>query len=178
MKKVVYRLFMDYEKEEKWLNEMAARGLHLVGLTLCRYLFEVGEPGIYRYKIQLLDQLPNHPESQSYLHFLEDNGVEYVDSSARWVYLRTKSEDGINMMHSDVKSRLSQQKSIFSMFIMLLIGECIITVSNFYNMSAHPSLVLKFITVLLFVLVVIIGRLTLKSYQKLKKLERESAIFE
>ncbi|NMA61803.1 MAG: DUF2812 domain-containing protein [Firmicutes bacterium] len=30
MKKTIYRVFIDFEKEEAWLNQMATRGWHCV----------------------------------------------------------------------------------------------------------------------------------------------------
>ncbi|MBQ3859711.1 MAG: DUF2812 domain-containing protein, partial [Clostridia bacterium] len=38
----------DFDKEEAWLNEMAAKGLALVSVGLGRYEFEETEPGEYR----------------------------------------------------------------------------------------------------------------------------------
>ncbi len=41
MRKVIKKVFMawEYEKEEKWLNEMAAKGLALVDYSVFRYSF-------------------------------------------------------------------------------------------------------------------------------------------
>lgn len=41
MKHIVRKLFMDYQKEEDYLNEMAANGLALVDYTFGRYVFEL-----------------------------------------------------------------------------------------------------------------------------------------
>lgn len=42
MRKVIRKVFMvwDFDKEEAWLNEMAAKGLSLVSVGWCRY--EIG----------------------------------------------------------------------------------------------------------------------------------------
>ena len=56
--KVVYRFYSDYEKEERWLNEMASRGWHLVRYRLGGYHFEQGEPGEWIYRIELLPADP------------------------------------------------------------------------------------------------------------------------
>ena len=57
MRKVIKKVFMawEYEKEEKWLNEMASKGLALVDYSIFRYSFEPCEPGEYSFKIQLLE---------------------------------------------------------------------------------------------------------------------------
>lgn len=55
MRKVVHKLFWiwDYDKEEKWLNEMAAKGFSLISVKLLTYEFENTLPGntksVYRF---------------------------------------------------------------------------------------------------------------------------------
>lgn len=68
MKRVIHKWFWvwDFEKEEKWLNDMSTRGLQLSGVGLCKYVFEEGTPGEYSYRLELLEKTPAHPESISY----------------------------------------------------------------------------------------------------------------
>lgn len=42
MRQTIRKLFWvwDFDKEEKWLNEMAAKGLSLVAVGFCKYEFE------------------------------------------------------------------------------------------------------------------------------------------
>ena len=49
MRKIIHKLFWvrQFDKEENWLNEMAAKGLALVGVGFCRYEFEECTPGEY-----------------------------------------------------------------------------------------------------------------------------------
>lgn len=54
MKKRVFKFYTNYEKEEAWLNEMAASGWHCIDYLFGRYMFEKGEPGAYIYRIQPL----------------------------------------------------------------------------------------------------------------------------
>ena len=55
-----YKLFWvwEYDKEEKWLNEMAAQGWALSGVGFCRYTFDKVQPGEYTVRLQLLNQCP------------------------------------------------------------------------------------------------------------------------
>src|SRR5665648_366025 len=50
------------------------------------------------------------PESQNYIKFLEENGVECVATYMRWVYLRKKSSEGPFDIYSDNDSKLSHFK--------------------------------------------------------------------
>lgn len=91
----VWKFFWNPDKEEKWLEEMSARGLGLISYSLGRYEFEEVDRGKYQYRIELLDRLPSDPLSISYLKFLEETGIECIASQMRWVYLRKKSSEGI-----------------------------------------------------------------------------------
>ena len=119
MRKVVKKVFMawEYEKEEKWLNEMAAKGLALVDYTFCRYSFEPCEPGEYSFKIQLLEHNPNHPESEQYIRFMEETGAEQVASYLNWVYFRKKTADGPFDLYSDNDSRIKHLKRIIALIL-------------------------------------------------------------
>lgn len=114
MKHTVYKVFTigAYEKEEKWLNEMAAKGMILTDVGICRYVFEEGTPGEYTYRLELLNHRPSHIESVSYIKFLEDAGVEHVGSYLRWVYLRKKTQDGTFELYSDVDSKIKHYKRV------------------------------------------------------------------
>ena len=95
MRKVIHKLFWawEFDKEEVWLNEMAAEGMALVGVGWCRYEFEPCAPGEYTVRIQLLEKVPNDAQSADYLAFLEETGAEHVGTWMRWVYLRRKTAD-------------------------------------------------------------------------------------
>ena len=102
----------DFEKEEKWLNEMSAKGMQLVGVGAFKYIFEEGNPGDYVYRIELLDQWPSHPESMAYIRFLEDTGAEHIGSLLRWVYFRKKASMQAFDLFSDIDSRINHLKKI------------------------------------------------------------------
>ena len=78
----------EHEEEEQWLTDMEADGWHFKKFRLFFYEFEKGEPNSYQYKLELLPHLPSHAESAKYIEFMEDMGVEMVDSYMRWAYFR------------------------------------------------------------------------------------------
>lgn len=117
MKKRVIRFYSNYEKEEIWLNNMAAQGWHCVDYVFGRYTFEKGKPGEYIYRLQLLEYHPTHAKSTGYLEFLKEAGVEVIAFHVRWVYLRKKTEDGPFELFSDKESRISHYKRIIFMLL-------------------------------------------------------------
>lgn len=92
MRRTVHKLFWiwQYDKEEAWLNEMAAQGLALVSVGICRYEFEESLPGEYSVALQFLKK--SGMERENYLRFLEGTGVEDVGHLVGWVYLRRKND--------------------------------------------------------------------------------------
>ena len=110
--KVVHRLYWDYEREERWLNEMESRGWHFVRYGLGSYHFEQGEPGTWIYRIELLPGDPASTESQEYLALLLDSGAEVVGTWARWVYLRRAAAKGPFELFSDLESRIGHYRRV------------------------------------------------------------------
>ncbi len=132
MRKTIHKWFWawDFDKEEKWLCEMAAKGLALTGVGFCRYEFETTLPGEYRIRMQLMKHMPCHPESESYIAFVEDTGAQQVGSFLRWVYFRKKAEDGNFELFSDNGSRISQLTMIISFLVALVVANLLIGIGN------------------------------------------------
>jgi len=120
VKTIIRKAYFDFENEEKWLNEMSAKGFALMDYTWCRYVFSDCQPGEYIYRLELLENLPNHPVSQKYLRFLEESGVEHIASYMRWVFLRRKASDGAFDIYSDADSRVKHYKRIIMLNLFIL----------------------------------------------------------
>ena len=128
MRKAVHKLFFiwSFDKEEKWLNEMAAQGLALVSVGFARYEFERCVPGEYNIRLEMLKNSVNHPESQRYIRFLEDTGVEHIGTLFRWVYYRKKADLAPFDLFSDIDSRVRHLDRM-----LILLG--IIGIANLVN---------------------------------------------
>lgn len=113
--KVVHRFYWDYEKEERWLNEMASRGWHFTGHRLGGYRFEQGEPGTWIYRIELLPAEPRSAASQEYLSLLLDTGAEAVTTRVRWVYLRRPAAMESFELFSDLESRIGHYRRVLKL---------------------------------------------------------------
>lgn len=131
--KTVYRLYIDYEKEETWLNEMAQRGWHLERFTLGRYVFRQGEPGEYVYRIELLDELPTHPKSADYLAFLKEMDIDVVATSFRWVFLRQAAGDEPFQLYSDFDSMIVKTNRVLHLYQLVLFVNLAAVMINLIN---------------------------------------------
>jgi len=179
MRKVIHKWFWawEFDKEEAWLNEMAAKGLCMIGYGWCRYEFEPCEPGEYSIRLQMLDDPHNHPESQQYLEFLESTGAEHIGSWWKWVYLRKKKADGEFEMFSDYESKIKHLSRIMNLLLGLGIFNLYIGLLNIFMMITltSPGNALGFINIALGLLLML-GYIRL--HKKRKKLRDDSVIFE
>lgn len=130
MKHIVRKAYWNYEKEEKWLNEMSAKGMALTDYSWCRYVFTETSNNEYTYRIELLENLPTHAESIAYIRFLEENGVECVATYMCWIYLRKKSSEGAFDIYSDLESKIKHYKRINVLWNTLMWIEFIAGFSN------------------------------------------------
>ena len=121
MKYKFIRAFINYKKEEDWLNRMAQKGLHMLDYFFLLYVFEEGKPGDYIYRLELLKHNPSHPESVAYLRFMEESGVECVSTWVRWVYFRKKASEGNFEIYSDREGRIKHAKRIIALMLPLFV---------------------------------------------------------
>ena len=178
MRHIVHKWFWvwDFDKEEKWLNEMASKGLALIGTGFCKYEFEECTPGEYTFRIELLENHLGHPESQRYIQFLEDTGVEQVGSYMRWCYFRKKQVDGQFDLFSDFDSRIRHLNRIQLLVLPVMLLNLLNALNWFHLYWSYYRPSELFFLGLLFLLIIGIlayawGRLQMKK-NKLKK-ERE-----
>ncbi|RDY26942.1 DUF2812 domain-containing protein [Romboutsia weinsteinii] len=178
----IHKLYCSYEKEEQWLNEMAAKGMMLKNYTFGTYYFEKDIPGKYIYRIELLENAPNHTESRVYIEFMEDTGVEYISSYMNWVYFRKKSDEGEFDLYSDLDSKIKHYNRILqltsiifyvnliAMFVNLYIGLVAMINNNIYSNLVFASISL--------IVSLIIGRVRFSYKKKVKKLKKEKQLVE
>ena len=175
MKKTIKKIFWiwEFEKEEKWLNEMSAKGLQLCNIGFCKYTFEEGVPGEYLYRLELLDYWPSHNKGVEYINFLEDTGVEYIGSLARWIYVRKRAGTGGFNLFSDINSRVKHLDKM-----LVLVG----ILGGFNILNAMNCLVswrqLYIFSILCCAVALLLGYGFLQLFLIRRKLKKESLLHE
>lgn len=176
MKFTVHRLFFvwDFEKEDQWLNEMAAKGMNLTSVGFCTYVFEEGTPGEYQYHLEWLKKFPGHAESVAYIRFLEGTGIEHIGSFKKKAYFRKKACDGAFDLFSDLDSRIELLTRFFPLMGLLLIilaagvAQSIVAVARYEEAFSAMALMLC-IYVLMFYCLLVGFIKTLRTFSKLKR---------
>lgn len=180
MRKVVHKLFFiwDYDREEKWLSEMAAKGLGLVAVRAFAYEFENTLPGEYRVRMQMLEHSPRHPETESYIHFLEETGVEQVGTYFKVAYFRKKMADGDFELFSDTASRIKQLTQLCTLLAVLLCANLSCALNNIVSLIRHPHPILVFGILISLSMVGVLAQGLIRLWLRRNRMKRDQQIFE
>jgi hypothetical protein len=106
-----------FEREELWLNQMAAQGWNLVRPGTLRSTFDSGEPGEWVYRIQVLPQSAKKTESVDYFEFMRSTGVELAFARDQLAYFRKRSCEGPFDLFTDRESRLAYTRNLRNWWI-------------------------------------------------------------
>jgi hypothetical protein len=180
--------FNDLEKEEAWLNEMAAKGLDLVvpgKLGPPPYRFEQGAPGEWTYRIQILPGRAGKPATRRYLEFMSETGIETVAAIGFKAYFRKPTSEGAFDIFSDLESRVAQVRRLRWWLIGLALPQ-LLTIAALTSLLFGPSTqpdplpVRYVVTVLVLSLIVeaMVVAQTARESRRIKSLEEQRRLFE
>lgn len=182
MKQIIRKLYANFEKEEKWLNEMADKGLNLTDYSFLKYTFEEGTPGEYIYRIELLNDLPTHPKSKEYIKFMEETGVECVATYVRWVFFRKKKSEGQFDLYSDYDSRIMYYKKIVKFTGFVYLFNVIVALYNLIlglsSIGMHTYRFNAYISIINWLFVIFFTPVLISYIRKIKKMEKEKQLYE
>ncbi len=135
-RKTVYKWIWvwDFEKEERWLNEMAMEGWALVAVGWCRYTFERCEPGAYTIRLEM------RAPDEDYIAFMQEAGAEYIGRVIQWIYFRRRAEDGAFDLFSDIDSRIAHLERIDRSLFLIGMANLLIGIANGYTGSSRVGI--------------------------------------
>lgn len=178
-----WRFFAKHEKEEQFLNDMMAKGYAMTNFRWGKYTFEKAPPGKYIYRIELLEYLPEHEESQQYIRFMEDTGAELVATHFRWAYFRKKAEEGEFCIYTDLDSKINHYLRIRTLMIVvaalnLFMGLINLNVGLFVEWAERPPFNLYLSTISFAVAALVYLFIILPLNKKIRFLQKEKTIRE
>ncbi|QGG51124.1 DUF2812 domain-containing protein [Lysinibacillus pakistanensis] len=113
MKKFKFRFFIDYEREEQWINNMAEQGWHLKKFWPFVFLFENGISDQYIYRNEMVLK-----RKKDYFDFLDTMNIEHVNSFGVWAYFRKRKEEGPFEIFSGKSEKIKYLSRINKLFIL------------------------------------------------------------
>ncbi len=126
----VFRLYFDKDRETEWLNRMAQDGYAMESFFAGVYTFVPCEKGEWQYQIDIGNGL--FRVNNEYAGFMEEMGIQIVQTWGPWVILRRKAQEGDFELYSDVDSRIEQYKKILLMFKIVTAFELLIMIYEAY----------------------------------------------
>jgi hypothetical protein len=114
----VWKLFFVWqaEKEERWLEQMARHGWHLVRGGI-RFTFRQGPPAEVRYRLDYRRGL--HGGLEEFKTLCRDAGWEYVDRFLDWHYFRATSAAAPEL-YTDTESLIDRDRRILGLLLLVL----------------------------------------------------------
>ncbi len=189
MRRVFHKLYFvwELEKEQAWINEMAAHGYSLEHAGRLTFTFDETEPGKYTYKTLIIKGHSGSAENVKYFRFLEEMGIKVVCCinypGVCWVYTRALAEEypeGIEV-YSDIDSTIDSMKISGGYLIFAAVLTFLTSVLNLWiafggtGAFAPVNLICG-----VFLLILCIGATisAVKTFIKISKLKKERAIHE
>jgi hypothetical protein len=176
--RVVHKLYWDFEREERWLNEMASEGWQLERYRLGRYQFGPGEPGAWIYRIELLPAALRSGASREYLSLLQDAGVEIVSSHVRWVYLRRRAALGPFELFTDLESRIAHYQRVLGLFGVILAALAAAAGSLVVSSRHSGGLALDLPLIIVAAAMVVLAVQTVRLSRRVRSLRAQRQIYE
>ena len=138
-----YKWFIDFEKEEKWLNEMAAKGWALKGKQNA-YLFESGAEAETNIKIDYR-QFTKSADFEEYKGIFADSGWQHIagsKSSGNQYFKQVDTEADADIFSDDI-SRAGRYKRISHMCLSFMVAYLplifLFSWQEFFNFEAFSN---------------------------------------
>ena len=114
-----FKFFTDFEKEEKWLNEMAREGYAFTKKSI-GYEFQPAEPERASIKIDYRS-FKNKESFEDYRALFDDSGWKHIagTKSSGLQYFKRKDESGSEDIFSDIDSKAGRYQRLAHMWITL-----------------------------------------------------------
>ena len=163
-----FRLYLDKDKETKWINEMAANGYALKKFFAGFYRFEKCEPGEYVYQIDFGSKM--YSVSDDYREFMAENNIEIVCLWGYWIILRKRANEGEFVLYTDVDSSIEHYTKILKMFKVVTILELICFLVEVLG-AMNGAAVGVFGMIIIGILVIAMMRATLSTKRTINELK-------
>jgi len=115
-----FKIFINLDKEETWLNEMAGSGYELISASNGFYAFRSGQPDQANIRIDY--RVFTYRDSfEDYVALFEDSGWKHIAGTKRsgHQYFKRIAEDGGEDIFSDKDSKSSRYRRMSQMWLSL-----------------------------------------------------------
>ena len=128
--RIAINWFIDFDKEQRWINEMCKKGWALWHTNGVIYRFKSCEMGEFIYQIDFDEEQPTH-NAGDYVAFRSSCGDQFVHQWKQKIYWRRAAADGPFEVESNVAAQLRITRKAFNYHLNSFIGLTIIAAFSF-----------------------------------------------
>lgn len=175
-KKKITKLFFAWqdEKEQVWLEQMAAHGWVLDEVGLIRYTFCKQEPQHIRYRLDYQEIKGN--DLLEYLSLFTDAGWEYKGRMNNWFYFAAKDPE-TGEIYTDTQSKIEKYKRVLRTLLITLlpVTYSLISFSRLSERTESSSLngMMEVFQCLIFFIAFALVLNTIRLWAKIQKMEKK-----
>lgn len=129
-KRIAINWFVDFDKEEKWINDMAKRGWAFWHKNGMIYRFKKCEPNEFIYQIDF-DEKKSKNGMDDYVAFRSACGDRFVHQWKQRIYWKRETAAGPFEAENNVAAKLRMTNKAFSHHLNSLIGLTLIAAFSF-----------------------------------------------
>ena len=131
--KIKINWFVDFDKEEEWLNEMSANGFCLWHTNGVIYRFKECNPGEFVFQIDFDEK--ESSANEDYVTFRTSCGDKFVHQWKNKIYWKRASSEGPFESEDNVQAKLRMTNKAYNHHISSLIGLTLIMAFVFFVCS-------------------------------------------
>lgn len=139
-----YKVFMNLEKEEQWLSDLAQQGIRLEKKTWLGYKFRRDLPEAATIKMDYRT-FKQASDFEDYRALFEDSGWEHISGTKNsgFQYFRKADKEGSKEIFSDVDSKAIRYKRLSDLWALLACVYAIVMFSLIRSESIDPGAILN-----------------------------------
>lgn len=178
IKTVVKAIFAwEDEKEEKWLEQMAADGWRLISVAPYVYKFQRSEPEKVVFRLDYKNTLDK--DYQEYLTLFKDAGWELFATFANWQYFKIKPEnEEIPEIYNSGKAKAQKYRRLLLGLVPLLPIYMLLFNPAFHFFVSDAAKAISWISAItksiMTIFAILMVCVVIKILAKIKKLESEN----
>lgn len=171
------KVFLDIEKEVKWLNEMSSKGYRLVDKSFGDYMFEQCESNKFVYEVQKTT-FKGTDEEEDYAAFLTELGINIVKCRHGWWYLEKANDGKAFELFTDADSKIGHYQKLTQRLVLLSLISWILVIQNLQEPTGPWILNISFPLVSNIIILALIYHMVWKYWERIKKLREKNSLQE
>ena len=125
-----WKIFVIIEKEVEWLNQQSKNGYQFIKRNGFAYYFQEQTSVENQYQIEFIGLNQKLIDTENYLNFLSDSGIEIVFKFGLLLYLKREQSKTDFIIYSSSKDLIKQYIKAIKLYALILLFSSSILIKN------------------------------------------------